>query len=346
MPPGLSLKLVGVKMEIKIDSPTRVDLAGGTLDCWPLYAIIGDCKTINISININTGVVLRPKDGIEIELNIKDLNYRKIFLNLEELLQSKDQELSLVKDHFKFWGLKQGFYLETYSQSPIGGGLGGSSSLTISLLKAFGQFVGKKWSLNEIVTVASNLEAKLLRTPTGTQDYFSPAQPGLNIISYTNFGFESQLIELDEDYFNSRMILVYTGKAHHSGINNWQVIKQVVERDERAIGALKEIADIAESVAEVCKCGHWDNLGPLFAREYEARVKLSEGFTCNEIKELERIAFKQGANAVKICGAGGGGCVMLWVPPEKKMEIIAACQKEKYQVLKAEVISGNSSLML
>src|SRR4051812_42995685 len=114
---------------IKTQSPTRVDLAGGTLDCWPLHLFVGDCVTVNLAIDIFTACELEVQTSKEIEINIHDLKYKKNFSDLISFLECADAQLLLVQKILEFFRPSFGFKLKTSSQSPVGGGLGGSSSL-------------------------------------------------------------------------------------------------------------------------------------------------------------------------------------------------------------------------
>jgi len=312
--------------KIIVKSPTRVDLAGGTLDCWPLNAIVGKCYTINLSISIYTEAQLEPRSDKQINLDIADLNYQKSFANLQELLTCSDPELVLVASHLKYWQPELGFSLRTSSQSPVGGGLGGSSSLSVSIIKAFSQWLERPMSGDEIVRLAANVEAHFLNTPTGTQDYIGAYSHGLNSITYDYSGIEFELLDFDQQYFEDHLLVVYTGKSHHSGINNWQVIKEVVEKNENTLAALHVKKD-------------WSKIPELLNQENDMRVKLSSGFTNPEIEDLKSISFANGALGFKICGAGGGGCVMIWAPKNSHEGIKQACQKKNYQVLKVNLVT-------
>ncbi|HWU42132.1 MAG TPA: hypothetical protein VN132_01800, partial [Bdellovibrio sp.] len=71
----------------------------------------------------------------------------------------------------------------------------------------------------------------------------------------------------------------------------------------------------------------------------EARVRLAPEFTSPEISRLAELSLQNGAEAVKICGAGGGGCVLVWCPPEKKQGVAHACQKAGFQVMDAKPVN-------
>ncbi len=323
---------------IRIQSPTRVDLAGGTLDLWPLYAFLGPSVTVNLAINLFTEVELSERNDRRIHVHSVDQNWTYEFADLAALQVDPRSQLALVKvvtEHFK---PERGFNLKLYSQSPIGGGLGGSSSLVISLIKAFTKWTCCIVEPDRAIRLAKNLEAQLLRTPTGTQDYFPPIYGGLNVIYYGMDEVQTECLDR-QDEFNERMVLVYTGRSHNSGINNWQVLKKAVEGDEEVLEALRGIQITAQKVAAVCQTARWDQLGPLLRDEYHWRLKLTPAFSSPEIEALARLGHEAGAEAIKICGAGGGGCVFLWCAPEKRQRVVDACSKNQFQVLAAETVA-------
>lgn len=296
--------------EIQIKSPTRVDLAGGTLDCWPLYLFLRNPVTINVAIDIFTYVDLCELSGSDIEIISDDLKTRRKYPDLESCLNDSEPAFDLVRAHLRFWRPKSGFRLKMRSESPVGGGLGGSSSLCISLLKAFSAWLVSPLETYEMVRIASHLEAQVLLKPTGTQDYFPPIFGGMNCITYTVRGPQVEIHPIDREIFDDRFLLVYTGRSHHSGINNWQVIKNWLDGDTKPRRALEALQDVSFEMRDAILGKNLQVLPSLFEREYKARTELSEGFSGPEIRRLADLAASIGANA-KICGAGGGGCVLI-----------------------------------
>lgn len=325
-------------MKIAKSSCTRVDLSGGTLDLWPLYLLVDSCVTINLSISIRTHATIEPRDDREVHLHIKDLNYKKSFKDLASLLESQDEELLLVQKQLNFWRPTQGFYLETSSESPVGGGLGGSSSLSISLIKAFSAWLKRDFDVYQSVILSHNLEAQVLHKMTGTQDYFPALVSGLNAIHYTPTGARLENLPTTADFWNKQLSLVYTGHPHHSGLNNWQVVKACMEKDKPTLKALTDIRDISNDMYKAIRSETWSDLPRLFDREFEARVRLSSSFSSPEIERLRSVALKAGASAVKICGAGGGGCVLVWSDPARKAEVEAGCREQKFNVLNVKAV--------
>ncbi len=318
--------------DLEVKSPTRVDLAGGTLDCWPLYLFLDNPVTVNVAIDIFTYAHLKERDDLKVELHSNDLNARKTYASLNECLADKEPAFELVRAHLEFWKPKKGFSLSTRSDSPVGGGLGGSSSLCISLLKAFSAWMDHPLPESDMVRIASHIEAQILLKPTGTQDYFPPIHGGLNFIQYGVPGPRAHVHPIDQEVFRDRFLLVYTGRSHHSGINNWQVIKQWLDGDEKTRSAMSRLADISKQMKLAIEENRVSDLPKIFAQEYEARTMLSEGFSSPEIRKLNEIAKSEGAIA-KICGAGGGGCVLIWCPDRQIEKVKAALAKTEFQVL-------------
>lgn len=325
--------------KIVVKSPTRVDLAGGTLDLWPLYLFIGGAKTVNVAIDIYTIAEITPHQDSSIVLESADLNLKKSYADLKEALADTDPKMILLQTQLSYWKPQKGFTLRTSSESPVGGGLGGSSSLTISLMKAFSQFCGRPFkSIHQMVDIAHNIEAKILNTPTGTQDYYPAVSGGLNVLSYDDDGIEQDVLKVANTPLIKNFMLVYTGKAHHSGLNNFEVMKDSVVKDEATITALRDLKVIALGTEHAVRSGHWDLLGNLFKREFEARVRLAPEFSSPEISKLAEVSLQNGAEAVKICGAGGGGCVLVWCAPEKRNGVAIACEKAGFQVMDAKPV--------
>lgn len=326
-------------------SPTRVDLSGGTLDMWPLYNFVGSATTINVAIDIWTTVEIHMRPDMKVIFNSTDLNKTWKFDSLSDFFLSEDRSVGFYKSIFSHFDkplhkLERGFEVITSSQSPIGGGLGGSSSLIISMLKALYQLLEIQVPVvHELVYLAHNIEAAMLRTPTGTQDYYPAVTGGLSFIEYEANVIKQTILSLENTPFENHFLLVYTGRSHHSGLNNFEVLKSAVEGDLKVIAALKKIKSISDELKAAIQNKNWEIIPYIFKQEYAARIQLTPAFTSPEIEKLSEICLVAGALAVKICGAGGGGCVLVWVAPGNRERVILACQKEKFQCLSAKPVN-------
>ena len=325
-------------LKIKIESPTRVDFAGGTLDCWPLYLFLKQeaAHTINLSISIYSTVELKSRKDDQVIVNIKDLNKKMSFKNLEQFLNDVDPAFALVKTVIGFFKPKKGFELTTSSQSPVGAGLGGSSSLTIGLIKAFLKLNKKNMKPENMVNLAHNLEGRLLKTPTGTQDYVPAISEGLFCIHYADDKMRIEKLKVNKNKIADHFSLIYTGRAHHSGMNNWSVIKAAVEGDVKTLRALSELADVSSEMYKNLKKNDWDSLGGLFKKETEIRLRLAPAFLSPEILEIDQFVKTIPEASMKVCGAGGGGCVFVWSKNKKKIKDF--CKAKGFEYLEAKPV--------
>ena len=310
--------------------PTRIDLAGGTLDLWPIYAILGKAYTINFAIDFCTHVDLEKRSDLNIYLNLTDLHYQKTFSSLKDVFTSSDKEIGLIKEVLKYFNPDFGFELNITAMSPIGAGLGGSSSLLIGLLEVFNKVLDKEEQpLLSQVTLAHNIEAHFLGQSTGTQDYFIPTlKTGTVVISYDLNGMSWKHLKTPS-IVKDKCLLIYTGRSHQSGWNNWKVLKDFIDGDKKTKKALERIAKVSKEMHARFLSQDLDNLEELFNEEFLARISLTEAFSSPEIKELRECI--PASSAIKICGAGGGGCVMIWT--DEKENIREICYQKGYQVL-------------
>ncbi|MCC6278412.1 MAG: galactokinase [Oligoflexia bacterium] len=321
---------------IEARSPTRVDLAGGTLDLWPLYLFHKDCVTVNLAIDIMTHVTLIPRSDSKIVLYSKDTKKRLEYSDVSQVPEGAGHDLHLLRVHAEFWRPHCGFELETKSESPVGAGIAASSSLNIALCGAFSKLTGRNLTVEETVTLAGNLEARVIQTPTGCQDYFPALFGGLNLIELTPLGPRRQGLDIDFEEFKKHFVLIYSGRPHHSGLNNWQIFKDHIDGRAHVSECFERLKVVSAKMWDACQNRKWADFGKLFDDEFQARVALSPVFSSPEIERLRNVSLKAGAEALKICGAGGGGCVFLWCPPERRQTVESECQKQGFQVLRAQ----------
>jgi D-glycero-alpha-D-manno-heptose-7-phosphate kinase len=330
-------------MKIIVKSPTRVDFAGGTLDLWPLFNFIENSKTINAAIDIYTKAELTKFENQEVHIEIDNVKFKKKYKNIDLALKDKSEKLDLIRPILEYFKPSFGFHIKTSSESPVGGGLGGSSSLMISIITAFCEATETRMPTLDLVRLAHNMEAQVLKKPTGTQDYIPPIEGGVNLIHYGYDDIKIEKLFIPQEVFDKHFLLVYTGKPHHSGFNNWQVLKKSIDGHKPTLRYLSGLRDVAHLLLDKIQKNNWD-FKDVFKMEYKYRSSISKSFSSAEIKKLEKIALKNGAQSIKICGAGGGGCVIVWCMPGQKEKVMNACQKKGFQVLKAKIVDRGISI--
>ena len=162
-------------LRIKSSAPTRIDLAGGTLDIWPLHLLFDNPPTLNAAINLYATVEIISRKDKRIILTSRDLGLSDNFPSLDAL--PDNHPLELIMRTLKFYAPKSGLEISTDCQAPQGSGIGGSSALNIALHGALNRFTGRRYRKAEMIEIAKNIETQVIKVPAGCQDYF-PAMYG------------------------------------------------------------------------------------------------------------------------------------------------------------------------
>jgi len=325
-------------------SATRVDLAGGTLDLWPLSALVPNAATINCSIDCMTKVKFTPDEtSLQILVKSPDFDSAFEFDDFESFFNSEDSKLTLLQESLSILDDKSLVFgkWEITSESPAGSGLGGSSSLLISILKTLCQISKHKCCDAELIETAKNIESRVLKAPAGVQDYFSPVKQGLNFISYKECGFiREQMVEA-LSFIGPCLTIVDSKIKHHSGMNNWEILKKFVDGDQEVKKALEQIALISHDLKNALDKKDFSKVVSCFDRELKAREKVSSSYLNAELRAfLKNLMQEPGLKAVKVCGAGGGGCVLVLHQSEAREKIRASLEKKGVVVLPFSLVGS------
>src|SRR5262245_6952276 len=165
-------------MNIISRAPTRIDLAGGTLDLWPLFLFHEDALTINVAVNLFATAKIESHDDSSIHIFSKDQKQEVRAKDWKEL--NIHEPLPLHARLIRHFAPAQGFYLETDSLAPMGSGLGGSSALAIAICGALNEFTNKQLQHHDFLGIVRDIEAQVLGIPTGVQDAHAAVFGGLS----------------------------------------------------------------------------------------------------------------------------------------------------------------------
>ncbi len=324
-------------MKISAQSPCRVDLAGGTLDIWPLYLYHADAVTVNFAVDRYTSCTLQTRADRRIVLRSADQKLEETFESLEALVGAKKYQLPLAAYVVRFFRPPMGIDLSTDSEAPAGAGISGSSSLIITIASALNKLTGAGYSIEKIREIAQNIEAQIIHVPTGCQDYYPAMYGGVSAIELTTSGLHRHALPVDLDDFEQRIVLAYSGKPRNSGINNWEVMKAHIDGDRTVFKNFQRIAAIAHALRGALARANWDDVARLIREEWAHRRKNAPGITTDLIDRMVGSASRAGARAAKVCGAGGGGCVFFLVEPGSKEAVGRAIEGEGAKVLPVRI---------
>jgi len=324
-------------LRIKSSAPTRIDLAGGTLDIWPLHLFFDNPPTLNAAIDLYATVEIVSRKDKRIILTSRDLGLSENFPSLDAL--PDNHPLELIVRTLKFYAPKSGLEISTDCQAPQGSGIGGSSALNIALHGALNRFTGRRYRKAEMIEIAKNIETQVIKVPAGCQDYFPAMYGGVRKVVPGVRSTETEKFAISPAELTRHFVLCYTGKPRNSGINNWEVTKKAVDGNRAVIRHLKSIRDCAVEMERALSRGQLKSLAPIFAKEWKARKQLAPNISTPAMDRLIRAALKKGALAAKVCGAGGGGCIAFIVPPAKKQSVIEELSAKGGQVLPFRFVS-------
>src|SRR5580704_17618515 len=269
-------------MIIESKAPTRVDFAGSTLDIWPLYLFHPGSVTLNAAISRYASCVIQthaPWDE-RIKLVSRDIKREESFASFATLVKTKRYKLPLLAEIVKFFQPQGGFTLTTDSEAPAGAGIGGSSAMAVAICAALDRFTG----------------AAAIELPPGGEH---------RVELRVNLG------ELER-----RIAVCYTGKPRQHGINNWEVFKAQIGGKRSVQNSLERISEVAQKMRFAMEKPDWHEAGRLMREEWSFRKRNLPTISTKKIDRVIEGARRNGALAGKVCGAGGGGCVVLLIEPD------------------------------
>jgi D-glycero-alpha-D-manno-heptose-7-phosphate kinase len=322
---------------ITAQAPCRADLAGGTVDLWPLYLFHPGALTLNFALEILTTCRITPLKGKGIELRSVDTGRHDSFSDLAELNGKAKCQHTLAACAVSFFAPEQGFRLETNSESPAGAGISGSSAMMIATCAALARFTGREMDLERLRMLAQNIEAQMIQVPTGCQDYYPALYGGVSAIHLNADGIHRAPVPVAAEEIEMRFLLAYTGAPRQSGINNWEVFKAHIDGDRRVARNFDKIVAIARDMHQAFLRHDWEDVARLIGEEWKLRRTNAPGITTAKIDKLVDVARKHGGRAAKVCGAGGGGCVLLMVEEGTKEAVSEAVAKAGGQMLPLRV---------
>lgn len=318
--------------KVIVRAPVRADLAGGTLDLWPLYLFHQGARTINVAVSFFAESEVSQFASGAIEIHLSDSNYRQRYESLQEM--AADPKAALIHravEHFRLSGIK----ITTRTDAPRGSGLGGSSALAITLVRALSEIAGSPIEGEELIFLVRDLETRLLGVPAGIQDYYPPVFGGLGSLHLNAGKPMRHALQTPIHDLGAHMLLHYTDVAHFSGTNNWELYKRHVDGKSKVRKGLDAIASTAIEMERALDAGNFKAAGEALRQEWEHRKALIDGISTPEIEAAISVATEAGAWGGKVCGAGGGGCVVFLFPPERRDSIKRALASVQGRVLDA-----------
>jgi len=314
-------------MVVEATAPTRIDLAGGTLDIYPLYLFEEGGITVNMAIDVVSRVRLTTREDGRVRIRSLDTGAELEAESAEAL--PLGGPLDLIARLVRFYRPATGLNVETRSSAPKGSGLGASSSLLIATSGALNVLNETGLPPERLIDCGANLEAQNIRIPTGKQDYYPPLFGGVNALWFDvgENRVESLLVEeRAREALERRLILTFTGISHFSGATNWDMMRNYIDGVGDTRERLAAIKRTALAMRECLLHGDLERFGAVLEEEWRNRRDLAQGVATPETDRMMAAARDAGAIASKLCGAGGGGCMITWAPEGREERVAAALE--------------------
>lgn len=321
-------------MIIRSKTPLRLGLAGGGTDVSPFCDEYGGC-VLNVTINMYAYCTIIPKNNGKIKFISPDRNV-EVELDSKKMLEI-NKELPLhcgiynrvVKDYNN--NIPLSFEMTTYSDAPAGSGLGTSSTMVVTILKAFQEWLNIPLGEYDMAQLAYDIERNDLGFSGGKQDQYAATFGGLN---YMEFYANNHVIvnplrmkKWIKNEIENSLVLFYTGTSRDSG----KIIDEQTKatKNEKSLEAMFEIKKQTAAMKEAVLKGDFKGIADSLHQNWLAKKQTASVISNPHIEETYNYIMKNGGIAAKISGAGGGGFMMIWCDPKDRYSLIKALKNRQ-----------------
>jgi D-glycero-alpha-D-manno-heptose-7-phosphate kinase len=305
-------------------APVRISFGGGGTDLPAYYEQHGG-MVVSTTISYYTYVILTP--GWSDEIQIISADYRAMceWSTCEDLIW--DGDLYLPKAIAHYFNISGGLTIFLASQIPPGTGLGSSSSVAVTMIKALAFWCGLDLGPAEVAELACHIEIDKMRMPIGKQDQYAAAFGGLNCIQFNQDGVTVEPLRVSAETRHSLeqgLMLFFTGSSRQSSTILRHQEQASREGEQATIARLDEIKDLGVQIRNALERGDLEVFGELLHRSWMNKRELTQGITNPFLDECYQAARDNGALGGKVTGAGGGGFMMLYCPQEQQQAVTDA----------------------
>lgn len=297
------------KLSIYVRAPMRVDFAGGPSDVPPFSTEEGGAAA-NAAIRLYACAKANKSLVSGYDITSHDLDCSVHLDNLSgDMNQGKMRLLKTILQHEK---PSTGTRIHTWSQAPLGSGLGSSASMTVAALAALRLIQGKPASPKELAETSIHIEQELLSIHGGFQDQYAAALGGFQYIESNGALTESENLPVSDEFIRrleTHSVICYSGRSRVSGDVQLEIARNYRAGHKKTVDALRRLRDLAEEARDALMNSNLDHLGELLLEDWYCRHQLHPAIVSDECKRIMELALSLGITGGKILGAGGGGCM-------------------------------------
>jgi len=299
-------------------TPLRISFVGGGTDI-PAFYRDHEGAVVSTAIDKSIYLFVNPKFDRRI----------RVSYSITEVVDSVDElRHELVRESLKAVGISAGIEIASISDVPAHGtGLGSSSAYTVGLLNALWTYRGQTVAAEHLAREACEIEIERCGKPIGKQDQYIAAFGGMRFIRFQSDGRvvvdAVRIAPEAKERLEKSLLLLYTGIARESDA----VLKEQAANTCRGNAnsrALVQMARLAHDLRAALEAGQPEAMGELLHAGWQLKRQLANGITSPQIDAWYDTARDHGALGGKILGAGGGGFLLLYAPPERHERILQA----------------------
>ena len=319
-------------MIIRSKAPLRIGIAGGGTDVSPYSDLYGGA-ILNATIDLYAYASLEPLDNGLIEFCIDGTDKKISFKSEKQLEIVKDFELFIgvynrIIKEFNIEPLS--FRLTSYIEAPQGSGLGTSSTIVVSLIGAFVEWLKLPLGKYDIAHLAYDIERKDLMMSGGKQDQYAATFGGINYMEF--LGDDKVIVNplqlKDEILYEleCNLLLYYTATQRLSATIINEQVKNVNDKNEKSIEAMHNLKEQAQQMKDNLLKGNLQKIGEILHFGWLNKKQIAQSISNNLIDTTYEMALKHGATGGKISGAGGGGFMFFYCPAVTKIKVARAIE--------------------
>ncbi|HEY7028010.1 MAG TPA: hypothetical protein VH438_10410 [Gemmatimonadales bacterium] len=288
-------------------APVRLDFAGGWTDVPPFSTREGGL-VVNAAISLSVRAEVEL-GGTGMLLRAEDLGEAAVIAHATQL--AGHGPLPLLRAALRMFPPGP-CTLRTFSEVPVGSGLGSSGALDVALVSVLAVARGEALTREQAAAYGWELEAVEAGLPGGRQDQCAAAFGGFHLLGFDDGEPTIEPLDLTEDFLTAleqRILVCFTGRSRVSGDTIARVMGAYERGESGVVEALRGLKETASRMAEAMQQGDCDKVGALLQRNWELQQALDSSMCTEEMGGLEAAMTQLGALGGKAAGAGAGGCM-------------------------------------
>ena len=316
-------------MIVRSRAPLRIGLAGGGTDVSPYSDVYGGC-ILNATINMFAHATIETREDGNVHFEASDIEKSYLAttassIELEgELLLHKAIYNRVVRDFNNNQPIA--INVITYSDAPPGSGLGSSSTMVVAILAAYRELLKLPLGEYDLAHLAFEIERQDCNLSGGKQDQYAATFGGVNFMEFHQDNVLVNPLRIRTEILNeleSQMVLYFTGVSRDSAkIIDDQIKASADKDDNKSLESLHLVKQHAFGMKECLLRNDIKGMSDILKSSWDAKKGTSTSISNPHVEKISELALNNGAKSLKLSGAGGGGFMMIFAEPTKKLALM------------------------